>query len=190
MRRAEAFPHALRFLLMKILVFSDIHGSLAAADNAVAISRREKPDKTVVCGDIFGWSSYADVSSRLLGLEGVLYFLRGNNDWQSAVDSCPLNLEDSAVMRSFGRTLFFTHGDRYNGYAVPPFLKEGDALVYGHTHVGSLRCRNGLFLLNVGSLARPRDGAPDYLVLDERGAQLKSPDGEIICSLAWDGAAF
>lgn len=168
---------------MKILVFADFHGNISAIEKAVEISRVETPDKTVVCGDMFGWSSPSQTASALEKLYGVHYFVRGNNDYSTALQL--LDSEEYAVMYHYGRTLFFTHGDRYNAHRIPPLLKEGDALVYGHTHVGGLYTSNGLYLLNVGSLGRPRDGEPSYLTLDDNGATLKRPDGTTLNQIMW-----
>ena len=170
---------------MKILVFADFHGSIDSLNIAIEISRRESPDKTVVCGDLFGWSQPQEVAELVQKLEGVLYLVKGNNDFATARSYLPYAMEDNAVMYHFERKLFFTHGDRYDALRVPPILDDGDALIHGHTHVGRLRVTNELFVLNVGSLARPRDGVPNYLVLDEVGATLKATNGEILQQLNW-----
>lgn len=170
---------------MKILVFADFHGNIAALHRAVEISHTEKPNKTVVCGDIFGWSGAMEVADELRQLDGVLYLVKGNNDWHTAEGLLPTELEDYALMYHFGRNLFFTHGDVYNAMRVPPVLGYGDVLVHGHTHCAGLTRRNGLYVLNVGSLARPRDGVPCYMVLDESGAVLKSVDGSPLAQMAW-----
>ena len=171
---------------MKILVFADFHGSVDGMNAAINISMREAPDKTVVCGDLFGWSHPQEIASLVQELYGVLYLIKGNNDYSTAQAYLPEAMEESVVMYHFDRKLFFTHGDRYNALRVPPILEEGDALVYGHSHVGRLRKIDGLFALNVGSLARPRDGAPNYLVIDEQGATLKQSNGELLQQLNWN----
>ena len=170
---------------MKILGFADFHGNVDIINCAIEISKREQPDKTVVCGDLFGWSRPQEVATLTQGLCGVQYLVKGNNDYASAQSYLPCPMEDNAIMYHFGRKLFFTHGDRYNSMRIPPILDEGDALIFGHTHVGRLGKRNGLYLLNVGSLARPRDGVPSYLVLDDIGATLKQTDGETLQQLKW-----
>ena len=170
---------------MKILTFADFHGSENALRTAIEISRREQPSKTVVCGDLFGWSNPQQVAELVQQLEGVLYLVKGNNDWATATSYLPCEMEESAVMYHFQRTLFFTHGDRYNSARIPPLLHEGDVLIHGHTHVGHLRIYNGLYVANVGSLARPRDGAPSYLTLDEQGITLKLLDGSPLQQLNW-----
>ena len=172
---------------MKIVVFADIHGSVDGMNVALKIFSVEKPNKVVFCGDLFsGWSGSSEqIAQMAQSMDSVLYFVRGNNDL-SCYDGLLANgFEDSAVMHHFNRTLFFTHGDRYNGFHVPPILQQGDAIIHGHTHVGALLRRNGLYVLNVGSLARPRDKQPCYLVLDEQGATLKRPEGAILYHLPW-----
>ena len=172
---------------MKILVFADIHCNLDGMQAALRIFSAEKPDKVVFCGDLFGgWSnSEQQVAELAQSMDAVLYFVRGNNDRISYDHLLKYGFEDYAVMHHFGRTLFFTHGDRYNGFNLPRGLKVGDAVVHGHTHVGMLTSRNGIFVLNVGSIAQPRDGRPCYLVLDESGATLKHRNGTFLYSLPW-----
>ena len=172
---------------MKILVFADIHGSVSAMETVVDICKREFPNKVVICGDLFGgWVQQPADVARLTGkINSVLYLVRGNNDRDHDIALLPYGMEDNAVMYHFDRTLFFTHGDVYNKYRIPPVLKEGDALIYGHTHTSLLQHFNGLHILNVGSVARPRDDLPSYLVLDNNGATLKQLNGEIISALPW-----
>ncbi len=170
---------------MKILVFADFHGNARAIELAADISRREAPNKTVICGDIFGWNKSDCVIEALNKIQGILYFIKGNNDWQTELNLLPGGAEDYAVMYHFGRTLFFTHGDRYNAMRIPPLLKEGDALIHGHTHFGRISEREGVLICNVGSLARPRDCVANYLILDEQGAMLKDTDGALLQTKTW-----
>lgn len=170
---------------MKILVFADFHGSVPSLQTAIEISQREHPNKTVICGDLFGWNDSQLIAETVQQLNGVLYLIKGNNDWSTAQTYLPCEMEDSALMYHFGRTLFFTHGDRYNVLRVPPVLQVGDVLVHGHTHVGQLKLYNGLYVANVGSLARPRDGVPSYLTIDDQGITLKQKSGETLQQLVW-----
>ncbi len=164
---------------MKIVVFSDFHGNIDAVRKAVEIARNLRPDKVVICGDIFGgwFCRQEDIASELKRFDATLYLIRGNNDYSSDELLLPTPLEDCAVMYHFGRTLYFTHGDRYNAWRIPPLLKTGDVLVHGHTHVGLLKYYNGVLVANVGSMALPRDNVADYLVLDETGATLFDLNG-------------
>lgn len=171
---------------MKIFVYSDIHGSVSALEEVQKAAVREAPDKIVCCGDLFGgWSSNERIAELAQGFDVPLYFVRGNNDRFGCDRFLTCGMEDGIPMYHFGRTLFFTHGDVYNGWRIPPVLSEGDAIVFGHTHMGSLLKRDGIFALNVGSAAIPRDGMPSYLVLDEQGAVLRRLDGTDIYFLPW-----
>ncbi len=172
---------------MKIFIFSDIHGDVDAMETAFEIYLREKPQKTVFCGDLFGtFSNNRQIAQMVNKFDCVLYLLRGNNDFRSYDSYLSCGFEEYAVMYHFNRTLFFSHGDRYNGWNIPPFLKDGDACVFGHTHMNSVTKRNGLYIANVGSLARPRDGEKSHMILDDNGITLKRPDGSVLYELKWD----
>ncbi|MCX4286298.1 MAG: YfcE family phosphodiesterase [Clostridia bacterium] len=170
---------------MKICVFSDIHGSVAGMEYALNIVLRERPDKVVICGDLFGARNTGELVALVKRIDAVTYLIRGNNDRDNEVALLPCGMDGYAVMYHFGRTLFFTHGHVYNKYLVPPVLKENDVLVYGHTHCALLQKFNGLFIANVGSVSFPRDGTPSYLVIEECGITLKGLDGETINELHW-----
>lgn len=173
---------------MKIIAFSDFHGNLAAFVSAASIVAREKPDKTVLCGDLLGGSNDEPEQVRqiLQSMDTQLYLIRGNNDRPVHEQLLGMGLEENLVTYAFGRTLFFTHGDRYNAYRMPPvLLRRGDVLVHGHTHMGFLRNFGGVLVANVGSMGQPRDGVKSYLVLDENGAYLKDETGATLQSLAY-----
>lgn len=172
---------------MKIAVFADLHNSVSAMDTVARIVAAEKPNKVVFCGDLFG--GYGDskiVAEKAENLDCTLYFIRGNNDWVGE-RFLRGGMDDYAVMYHFGRTLFFTHGDRYNKYNIPVLLKENDVLVYGHTHAALLQKYNGLFVANVGSVAKPRDGHHSYAILDENGIVFKDMNGAKISEIFFDG---
>lgn len=171
---------------MKIAVFADLHNSMAAMDEVEKVVATEHPNKIVFCGDLFGGFGDSKVlAERAQALDCTLYFVRGNNDY---CGERFLNdgMEDYVVMYHFGRTLFFTHGDRYDKYRPPVWLKNGDVLVYGHTHRSLLQRYNGLFVLNVGSVAQPRDGKSCYAILDESGIVLKNLDGTEILQMPFE----
>ena len=161
---------------MKICVFSDFHGNLSAVTRAEEIVRILHPDKVVICGDYFGgWSAQEkEVGSLIadMGKQSTLYLVRGNNDYRTDDVLLPFPPEDNAVMYHFGRTLYFTHGDRYNIWRIPPVLKKGDVLVHGHTHMGIIKPCNGVIVANVGSMGLPRDEIADFMVIDESGIAL------------------
>lgn len=162
-----------------------MHGSVSAMQSVLEAVAMEKPQKVVCCGDLFGGRDVEQISALAQSADSVLYFVRGNNDRYTVCSRLP-QFEDNIPMYHFGRTLFFTHGDGYNGWRIPPVLGCGDAIIFGHTHTNSLVFRDGIFVLNVGSCALPRDGLPSYLVLDDVGATLRNFDGKDIYFLPWN----
>ncbi len=175
------------FTIMKIIAFADFHGSLSALKKAQEIVLKEKPQKTVLCGDLFGgWSCNPKrIDEILQSMDTILYVLRGNNDFSEYESQLSQPMEENAVMYHFSRTLFFTHGHVYNASHLPSFLGQNDVLVHGHTHIGFIRNFNGLTIANVGSMALPRDGQANYLVLDDDGITLKATDGTILQKIFW-----
>ena len=47
-----------------------------------------------------------------------------------------------------------------------PELVEGDALLYGHTHIGVLSQMRGITIFNPGSVGIPKDGRHTYGIYD------------------------
>ncbi len=173
---------------MKILVFSDIHGLPSGADAALKIYLGEKPDKTVLCGDVYdgGYRSDKMYTAEKLSRISPLYVAKGNNDYSGDEAFSPFFYTDNVILRAFNRTLFFTHGHVYNSLRLPPVLGEGDALIYGHTHTGGLFRVRGIYAANVGSLSLPRSGVKNYLTIENDGFRLKNLDGETISALPFD----
>ena len=172
---------------MKIIAFADFHGSMSALKIAEEIVKTEKPQKTVICGDLFGgWTCQPKQTDEVLNrLDTILYVLRGNNDYDEYTSQLTQDVDENAIMYHFSRTLFFTHGHVYNASHIPTILGQNDVLIHGHTHVGFIRKVNGIFVANVGSMALPRDGQANYLVLDEDGMTLKATDGTVLQKVLW-----
>ncbi|MCM1042739.1 MAG: YfcE family phosphodiesterase [Corallococcus sp.] len=170
---------------MKIAVFSDLHGSVKGAEEVKAAVKRECPQKVVICGDVYGCSieNKAYIGELLSLMVPAPYMIQGNNDYSGDEKYSGLPYTDNLMTYHFDRTLFFNHGHSYNAGRIPPLLKEGDALIYGHTHIGFLRKQNGIFVVNVGSVSRPRGGVCNYLVIDDNGFTLKTMDGEALQNL-------
>lgn len=170
---------------MKIFVFSDLHGDVDALKTILQAIEREKPNKVVFCGDLFGgWSRTEQIATLIKQIDAVTYFVRGNNDL--FYPKANVDFEEYAVMYHFDRTLFFTHGHVYNGYKMPSFIGSGDLLVHGHTHSTHFYNVNGVVVFNVGSCASPRDKTPCYGIIDQTGIAQKSLDGSVILHKPWN----
>ena len=148
---------------MKICVFSDSHGD---PDKMTEIIREEKPDQVFFLGD--GESDIEEVRRTFPYL--AVAAVRGNCDLFSELPadrSCTVG----------GVRCFLTHGHRY-GVKYDPFCEGlraaavhngARAAFFGHTHEAYLDERNGLLVMNPGSV---RGYGASYGVLEIR-------DGEI-----------
>ena len=129
---------------MKIMFASDIHGSYYYAQKTVEAYREEKAEKLILLGDILYHGPRNDlpkdyapkkVIELLNGIKNEILCVRGNCDTE--VDQMVLEfpvLADYAVIFVDGKTLYLTHGHKYNPNNLPP-IKKGDYLVNGHTHI-------------------------------------------------------
>lgn len=166
---------------MTVLVFSDIHGSIDATHNIVDIVNSVRPDRVVICGDIYGWGAEnnATVGRLLSGIDNLAVVM-GNNDSVHYQSWSNFVFRDSVIMHIAGHNYMFVHGHRHNATRLPPLLCSGDVLVHGHTHVGRLYISNGIYIANVGSVSQPRSGSKCYInitdnvitLLDINGTQL------------------
>ena len=156
---------------MKILIASDLHGSMSAAKALVDAFRREGAERLVLLGDILYHGprndlpdAYApkEVITLLNGMKEQILAVRGNCDTEvdQMVLEFPILADYAVIATQGGKLLYLTHGHRYNEQTPPPMM-AGDVLLHGHTHVaGITRCVGGQVCLNPGSLSIPKEGTP------------------------------
>ena len=77
-------------------------------------------------------------------------------------------LADYAVIFVDGKTLYLTHGHKYNPNNLPP-IKKGDYLVNGHTHILANEDMGDFTYLNPGSVSIPKGGNPHTYMICENG---------------------
>ena len=77
-------------------------------------------------------------------------------------------LADYAVIFVDGKTLYLTHGHKYNPNNLPP-IKKGDYLVNGHTHILANEDMGDFTYLNPGSVSIPKGGNPHTYIIYENG---------------------
>lgn len=101
-------------------------------------------------------------------------FVRGNNDYYVTQDEMP----DTRVLRINGHGILMCHSHTfsYSGRikAMVEYAKKNrcDIVLYGHTHVSCIEERDGVLVINPGSMRLPRDGtSPSYarIVIDDDG---------------------
>ncbi len=179
---------------MKIMIVSDIHGSVKYAKKIFEIFESLSADKLVVLGDLYYHGprnplsdEYDPMQVANLLNENVnrLIVIRGNCD--ALVDEMISQFEFKDVVNfvADGKTLTFTHGHYYNEFNLPKDC--GQALFYGHTHKTMLKVVNGITVVNVGSFALPKstDGQ-SYAVVDNGKIEVKNIDGKTLYSAELD----
>ena len=174
-------------LYMKWLIASDIHGSMHFCEQLIEAFKREKADRLLILGDILYHGPRNDlpkgyepkkVISALNEMKTSIICVRGNCDTE--VDQMVLDfpiLADYGVFVWGERTVYATHGHKY-GPDNCGFLKKGDCLLYGHTHIPECREKDGILIMNPGSVSIPKNNSRhSYMIYENGVAVWKSLDG-------------
>lgn len=176
---------------MKLFFASDIHGSLASAEKAIAAFEKSGAKYLILLGDILNHgprNALPDgydpikVAELLNQYAACITAVRGNCD--SEVDQMlldfPMMADYNLVMLADGRRLFLTHGHIYNADKHPQ-LMAGDVIVSGHTHIPVSELKGDYYVFNPGSVAIPRNGLPaSYGLLDGNDLAVVSFDDEVL----------
>ena len=181
---------------MKWLIASDIHGSAYWCRRLLEAYEKEAADRMILLGDILYHGPRNDlpkeydpkaVISMLNGMEIPPLCVRGNCDCE--VDQMVLNfpvLADYALLPIGSKTVFVTHGHKFNTSSLPPMAK-GDILLHGHTHVPKCEECGDITYLNPGSVSIPKeDSHHGYMLLEDGEFTWKSFDGETV--MTWTAA--
>ena len=145
---------------MKILIVSDTHGRDEKLEAAVAV---EQPfDYLIHCGDVEGREFFIEALA-----ECPCTIVAGNNDFFS-----DLPREDEIVLE--GDKIMVTHGHNYGvsmdlyGISEETAARECEMVCFGHTHKPVIEKKNGVLVINPGSLSFPRQEGrqPSYAVME------------------------
>ena len=143
---------------MKILIISDTHGNLK---NLYRVLETEKPiDNLLHLGDFLG-----DDDEIRAAADCACAFVRGNCDlWSDERDTRNFGLMTHNVHMEHGQML--PHD--LDSIAMRAKNLGADILLYGHTHVPISVFHNGVYIVNPGSLSRPRqsDHRPSYVIMN------------------------
>ncbi len=153
---------------MKLLFFSDSHGSTAALGDLTLRIAGMKPDLILMLGDALYHGPRNALPSLYDGKKAAemlnvyknrIVAVRGNCDCE--VDQMMLEypmMSDSTQVMAENRRFFLTHGHIWNEGNLP-LVPAGTVLAHGHTHVPVLKTLDcGITIFNPGSIAIPKQG--------------------------------
>jgi putative phosphoesterase len=130
---------------LRILVVSDTHRDRAALRQAVL--SQPKAEAVIHLGD---GAEEAEEMKRDFP-EKMFLLVRGNCDWGST-------LPTEGLAAFAGKNIFYTHGYTYRvklglyDAVSAARRKKADVLLFGHTHSALTEYRDGLYVMNPGSL--------------------------------------
>lgn len=163
---------------MKIMIASDIHGSAKWCRMLLERFDEEKPEKILLLGDVLYHGPRNDlpeeyapkkVIEMLNAVKEHILCIRGNCDTQ--VDQMVLQfpiMSDTMTMFLDGIFVYATHGHVENP-ANPPYLKSGQILLNGHTHVSKCEETESFVYMNPGSVSIPKENTPRGYMTYENG---------------------
>ena len=150
---------------MRIVAVSDSHGDFYHLNRVIEL----EPDAD--CFLFLGDRKKELDDIRCLYPDKVILSVRGNCDLSCDDKDTDIFIKDS-------RTIVFTHGHLYNAKKTKDELlqlgkrKHADMVLYGHTHIPDILYRDGIYLVNPGSIGMPKNGGPTYAVIDFTPEQL------------------
>ncbi|MGN0481608.1 MAG: phosphodiesterase [Lachnospiraceae bacterium] len=163
---------------MKLLFASDIHGSAFYCRQLMDAIHRENPDKVVLLGDLLYHGPRNDlpqeyapkqVIAMLNGIKDRLVCVRGN--CEAEVDQMVLGfpcMADYVVLYADNKVIYATHGHIYNQNNLLP-MNEGEYLIHGHTHIPVCVEKDGITIMNPGSVSIPKENSWHGYMIFENG---------------------
>ena len=146
---------------MRLLVISDTHGRSALIDRVLRLESGAK--EVFFLGDVV-----RDIEDTVFEYtDRNFHIVRGNCDY-----FCDYPVFDVVDYKAEGACVYFTHGhNHFVKSGTEDILKAAKSVganiaLYGHTHIANIEYRDGVYIINSGSLALPRDGAASYAVID------------------------
>ena len=155
---------------MKLMIASDLHGSLTYSEQMFQRYEEEKPEKLILLGDLLYHGARNDLpegystkglTALLNSYQDVIMAVRGNCD--AEIDQTVLQfpiMADYLEMYVDGHRFVITHGHVFNEDSMIPH-NPGTVLLHGHTHLKILENRGDFYYVNPGSVSIPKD--PDEI---------------------------
>lgn len=159
---------------MKLLIASDIHGSVIAAEKLKEIFLNGSFNKLIILGDFlyhgprnpipFGYSPM-EVAAVLNSIKENIIAVRGNCD--AEVDQMVLDFPLCDTFKEIlvdNKTFFLTHGHKITSLDR---IEKCDVFLSGHTHIPLMEKNCDTVVLNPGSPTLPKGGSVEsYMTYD------------------------
>ena len=170
---------------MKVMCISDIHGNIECLNRAIEKYKEENAEKLIILGDFSGYyysSTDFEIAEILNNMAGSIIAVKGNCDNSYIEELFHFSLGFIKTIDINEKKVTLTHGHVYNRYNLPQNC--GEIFIFGHTHVGSIEKIGDKYILNPGSISKPRgETKKSYIIIDENSIYLKSLGGELIKSI-------
>ncbi len=147
---------------MRILVMSDSHGSGSAIEHAI----EQQPDAQNVI--FLGDGENEIENATYIYPERIFHIVCGNCDFGS-------NKPIHQVVTIGGKRIFICHGHTYGVKStyenvIKAALNENaDVVLFGHTHISYTEYRDGLYIMNPGSLTRSSSSSYGFIDITDSG---------------------
>lgn len=162
---------------MNYLVVSDIHGAYSGAQAIEDALKYHNLKNTLCLGDVLYHGPRNDLPNDyapkkvipiMNQLKNNIICVRGN--CEAEVDQMVLEfpcMADYNIVPMKTHKVFMSHGHIYSPNNLPT-LNENDCFLSGHTHIPTAYQKDGIYLLNPGSISLPKEDHPrTYAVLTD-----------------------
>jgi uncharacterized protein len=143
---------------MKIAVISDTHRHIYSLNQVTKLI--QDTDMAIHLGD-----NVEDVDSIKSNYKGTIINVRGNCDFSSFI---PVERMEEVE----NKKIFITHGHRYDVKHSLLKLKYrakelgADIVLFGHTHISAEIYEDGIWFINPGSAALPKDSYQSIAIIE------------------------
>ncbi len=162
--------------MKKLMVISDIHGSIGQLKKAIDIFDKGGYTSLVILGDLYYHGPRNPLPEKyspkeryelLNQYKDKIYCVKGNCDSEVDQMVSEFKLNDSLSLSFNDITIYCDHGHKYGPDNPPKGLYN--VYLFGHYHVIHHRLHKGMYLLSPGSISLPKDDNYAYLSICENG---------------------
>ncbi len=172
---------------MKIIVISDIHGSLYYMRKIEEVIEKEKPFRIILLGDLYYHGprnplpldyNPMEVAKILNKYHNRIKAIQGNCDAEVDQMISDFKIQKSYRMKYLNKRFFFTHGHKHHKDNIPTNI---DYLIYGHLHTHFVEEVNGVVCINAGSISMPKNKTKhSYILIEDNKLLIKDIDRTVI----------